>query len=120
MRSARQQSGLSILSFLFVAAVVVVVAVVGFRVLPAYIEYFSVKSALVETLAEMQDFNNPTELRKNFQKRVDAGYIESVGGRDIDLHKEGNQWVATLAWTRKLPLVSNVSLLIEFETRAER
>jgi hypothetical protein len=120
MPSGRQQSGLSIISFLFVAAVALVVAVVGFRVLPAYIEYFSVRSALIQTLSEMQDLNNPAELRKSFQKRVDAGYIESVSGRDIDLHREGNTWVASVAWTRKLPLVSNVSLLIEFETKAER
>ena len=120
MRSARQQSGLSIISFLFVTAVALVVAIVGFRVLPAYIEYFSVKSALAQTLSEMQDLRNPGELRKSFQKRVDAGYIESVSGRDIELYREGNQWVASVAWTRKLPLVSNVSLLIEFETRAER
>jgi hypothetical protein len=120
MRAARRQSGLSILGFLFVAAVVLVVAIVGFRVLPAYIEYFSVRSALIQSLSEVQDLNNPTELRKIFQKRVDAGYIESVGGSDIDYHKVGNSWVASLAWTVKLPLVSNVSLLIEFDTKAER
>jgi len=49
MRSAGRQSGLSIISFLFVVVVALVVTVVGFRVLPAYIEYFSVKSALVQS-----------------------------------------------------------------------
>ena len=120
MRSARQQSGLSIISFLFVVVVALVVTVVGFRVLPAYIEYFSVKSALTQSLAEVQELNNPAELRRAFQKKVDAGYIESVSGRDLDLSKQGNTWIASVAWTRKLHLVSNVSLLIEFETKAER
>ena len=120
MRTIRRQSGLTIIGFLFVVAVALVVTVVGFRVLPAYIEYFSVKGALNQTLSEVQDLNNPNELRKAFQKRADAGYIESVGGRDIELAKVGNYYVATVAWTRKLHLVSNVSLLIEFEVRAER
>jgi Tfp pilus assembly major pilin PilA len=120
MPAARQQSGLTMIGFLFVVVVALVVTVIGFRVMPAYIEYFSVKSALAQCLSQTQDLNNATELRKAFQKRADAGYIESVTGRDIDLYKSGNQWVASLAWTRKLPLVSNVSLLIEFETKAER
>jgi hypothetical protein len=120
MRGTRRQSGLSIVGFLFVAAVVLVVAIVGFRVLPAYIEYFSVRNALTQSLSEVQDLSNAGELRRIFQRRVDAGYIESVGGNDIDYHKEGNSWVASLAWTVKLPLVSNVSLLIEFQTKAER
>ena len=120
MLAARQQSGLTMIGFLFVVVVALVVTVVGFRVMPAYIEYFSVKSALAQSLADAQDLNNANEVRKSFQKHADAGYIESVSGRDIDIHKAGNRWVASLAWTRKLPLVSNVSLLIEFETRAER
>jgi hypothetical protein len=120
MRSARRQSGLSILGFLFVAAVALVVAIVGFRVLPAYIEYFSVRSALTQSLSEVQNLNNAAELRKIFQRRVDAGYIESVDGNDIEYRKVGNSWIASLAWTVKLPLVANVSLLIAFDTEAER
>ena len=120
MHNARRQSGLSMIGFLFVVVVLLVVAIVGFRVLPSYIEYFSVRSALIQSMSETQDLNNPGELRKLFQRRADAGYIESVGGGDIALRKDGGHWVATLAWTRKLPLVSNVSLLIEFETKAER
>lgn len=120
MRNSRQQSGLTMTSFLFVVVVALAVTIVGFRVLPAYVEYYSVQSALAQSLSEAQNLNNAVELRRGFQKRADAGYIESVNGRDIDLVKTGNSYTATAAWTRKLPLVSNVSLLIEFEARAVR
>jgi hypothetical protein len=119
-RPARRQGGLSIIAFLFVAIVALIFTVVGFRVLPAYIEYFSVKSALEQSLVDTRDFNSPAELRRAFQKRCDAGYIESVGGRDIELNKVGNSFVASLAWTRKLHLLANVYLVIEFETKAQR
>jgi len=120
MRGARTQSGLTMLGFLFTAAVAVVVVIVGFRVLPAYIEYFSVQKALGEALAQTRDLNETAQVRRAFQNRVDAGYIESVGGRDLDVRKVGNQYVASVAWTRKLPLISNVSLLIEFDASATR
>jgi hypothetical protein len=120
MRGARRQSGLTLLGFLFIAGVVVVAVIVGFRVLPAYIEYFSVERALVEALTQTKDFRDATEIRRFFQRRVDSGYIESVGARDLELTKIGNVYVASVSWTRKLPLVSNVSLLIEFDATATR
>ena len=93
MRTIRRQSGLTMISFLFVVAVAVVVTVVGFRVLPAYIEYFSVERALKDTLSETQELNTPAELRRGFQRRADAGYIESVRGSDIVLTRVGNAYV---------------------------
>ena len=119
-RRAGRQGGLSIVAFLFVVVVALIFTVVGFRVLPAYMEYFSVKGALEQSLAETRDLNSTAELRKAFQKRCDAGYIESVGGRDIEVNKVGNNFVASLAWTRKLHLLSNVYLVIEFDTKAQR
>ena len=120
MRTIRRQSGLTMMSFLFVVAVAVVVTVVGFRVLPAYIEYFSVERALKDTLSETRELSTPAELRAGFQRRADAGYIESVRGSDIVLTRVGNAYIGSAAWTRKLHLLSNVYLLIEFEARAER
>ena len=120
MRNFRRESGLSLWLFLFVLAVLLVIAIVGFRVLPAYIEYFSVRSALVQSMSEAQDPSNAVEVRRIFQKRVDAGYIQSVDGRDIEFRKDRNNYIATIAWSRRLPLVANVSLMIDFETQAER
>jgi Tfp pilus assembly major pilin PilA len=120
MRQASRQRGLTIIGFMLVAAVVVIFAVVGFRVTPAYIEFFAVQKALEQTLAETKDFNTPTEVRKAFERRADAGYIESVRASDVMVTKNGNAIVASASWTRKLPLVANASLFLEFEATASR
>ena len=120
MRSTRRQSGLSMIGFLFVVIVVLVVVVVGFRVMPAYIEYFSVERALKQSLQEVRDLNSTNELRRQFQKKADAGYIESVDGRNVEVEKVGNEYYATIEWTRKLHLVGNASLLLEFQAAAKR
>ena len=120
MQMRTRQRGLSMLGFLFVAAVVVTCVMIGFRVLPSYIEYYSIKQALEQALVEAKDLNSAAEVRKAFQKRVDAGYIDSVSGRDIDVVKLKNEVTASASWTRKLPMVANVSLLLEFEAAATR
>ena len=115
------QRGLSIIGFLFVAAVGMVVAMVGFRVTPAVIEYYSVQRALADSLQDIRDPGSAmNDVRRSFQKRADAGYIESVRGADIEFKREKNQITASLAWTRRLHLVANASLLLEFEATATR
>ncbi len=120
MQMRTRERGLSMLGFLFVAAVVVTCVMIGFRVLPAYIEYYSVQQALAQALVDAKDLNSAAEVRNAFQKRADAGYIESVSGRDVDVVKMKNEVTASISWTRKLPMVANVSLLLEFEATATR
>ena len=120
MRQRKRQRGLSMLGFLFVAAVVVTCVMIGFRVTPAYIEYYSVKKALEEALVNTKDLNSTAEVRNAFQRRADAGYIESVSGKDIEVTKTKNEITASVSWTRKLPMVANVSLLLDFDASATR
>ena len=120
MRHRQRQHGLTIIGFLFVAAVVVAIAMLGFRVTPAYIEYYSVEKALKQSLADAKELSTPTEVRKSFQRYCDSGYIESVRGTDVDVRKVGNEISAYVSWTRKLHLVGNVSLFLEFDAVATR
>lgn len=116
-----RQRGLTILGFMFVAAVVVVFAMVGFRVIPSYIEYFSVKRALEETMrGGSADPNNPVAFRKELERRLQTSYVEEVKANDAILQRSGTQVVAEMAWERRLHLVGNMYILLEFETRSAR
>ena len=108
------------IGFLFVSAMVVCFVMIGFRLTPAYIEWYSVQKALEQALADAKDVNSTAEIRSAFQKRADAGYIESVTGKDIDVAKTKNEVTASATWTRKLPLVGNVSLFLDFDASATR
>ena len=119
MVDPRRQRGLTILGFIFVAAVIVTVALVGFRVLPSYIEYFTVQKALEATLADGQNVT-PQEIRRSLQNRIAADYIESVRATDVTVTKENNQIIATLNWQKILHMVGNASILLEFEASASR
>ncbi len=120
MRERRTQKGLSIIGFLFVAAVLVVFTMVGFRVLPAYIEYFSVQKSLQKALDDAKDLNSAREVQRAFQKYADTGYIDSVSGNDVEVSKSNNEVTASVSWTRKLHLVGNASVFLEFDASATR
>ena len=59
-RCVRHQRGISMIGFLFVAAVVLIAALLAFRMIPAYIEYFTVQKALEAAVAETRDPNVTT------------------------------------------------------------
>ena len=115
----RGQRGLSMLGFLFVAAVLVVVAIVGFRMVPSYIEYFTVQSAVEKSLKDAPD-PTPQVVRKSFEKYIAADYIDSVQASDLVVTKEGNNILATVSWQKQLHMIGNVSLLLDFEVQAQR
>jgi hypothetical protein len=119
-RKRKRQHGLTILGFLMVAAVVGVFVVVGARMVPAYIEFYSVQKSLERALNDARDPSAATEVRKAFDRYLATDYIQSVRPSDLEITKDQTSTTASVAWTRILPLAGNVSLYIEFEAKATR
>jgi uncharacterized protein DUF4845 len=120
MGNRARQSGITIIGFLFVAAVFLSLAIIGFRVLPSYIEYFSVEKILRQVIDGSPDGVTLAEVRRDFDRRSGADYIESIRPSDVELTKEGNEITVSAAWTKTLHLVGNVSILLEFEASASK
>jgi hypothetical protein len=120
MHTRTGQAGLTLIGFIFVAAIVLTVAMIGFRVLPSYIEYFSVEKTLKQTLLNARDGVTLAEFRKDFDLKASADYIDSVRGSDVELNKQGNALVATATWSKTLPLVGNASILLDFQASASK
>ena len=97
MQNRHHQRGLSILGFIVTAAFVLAIGLIGFRMLPAYIEYYSVQKALEQSLSDAKDLNSAAEIRNAFQRRADAGYIESVQSRDVEITKAKNEVTASVS-----------------------
>jgi hypothetical protein len=120
MNTRRRQHGLTIVGFIIVAALVMMAVMVGFRMVPAYIEAFTVQKVMANTLQTSKEGFTLYQFRRDFDLKASADYIDSVRGTDIEVIKDGNQLVATASWTRVLHLVGNVSLLLEFEAKATK
>jgi uncharacterized secreted protein with C-terminal beta-propeller domain len=119
MNIPSRQRGLSMIGFLFVSVVVLVTALLAFRVIPAYIEYFTIQKALDGALADSNDLS-PASIRKNMERRLNADYAEAVTAKDVEITKAGNVVTASASWEKRLPLVKNISILLEFDATSSR
>ena len=112
--NARSQSGLSLLSVVIVGGLIAFVILIGFRTVPAINEYLAI-DRIIRTLAQEGDNGKSAiELRRDFDHRREIDDIRSVGGADLEISKDGNRTVIAVEYERKVPVVANVSLLIEF------
>ncbi len=117
---AQGQRGLSIIGFLFVIAVVIVVALVGFRMVPAYIEWYTIQKALEAAVADAGNDPSLLNIRKAMERKLSADYADAVTAKDVNVTKNGNTIVAQVSWQKILPMVGNVSILIDFDAEASR
>jgi len=107
------------IGFLFVAAVVLVVALLAFRIIPAYIEWYTIQKALDSTIREVAEPTLPA-IRRAMDRKLSADYADAIQAKDVEVTRQGNVITASVSWQRKLPLVSNVSLVLDFDASASR
>lgn len=115
----RRQRGLSMTTFMVVAVILVFAAIGGMLVGPAYLEYSKVKKAVAAIAVEGRSAT-VADVRKAFDRRAQIDDIDVISGQDLDVTKEGSEIVVSFAYTKKVPLVSNISLLIEFAGRSNQ
>ena len=108
------QRGVSLVGVLLMGVVGAFLLLMAFRTVPAVTEYVAIQR-IVGALAEEGDNGVPiTELRRSFDRRSQIDDISSVRGADLEIIKEGNKTVVEVEYERRVHMVANVSLLIEF------
>lgn len=114
------QRGLTMFGFLFVAIVFIAVAMLAMKLVPAYIEFFSVKKILAAMgqESELKSMSN-ADIRKDFTKRADVGYVTVVKPEDLSVDRSGGNPVVTAQYEYRTKLVGNVSLVVDFSASTD-
>ncbi len=116
----KQQHGLTMFGFLFVAIVLVAVAMLAMKLVPAYIEFFSVKKILA-TMGQESDIRSKSnaEIRNDFVKRAGIGYVTVVKPEDLSINRSGGVPVISADYQFRTKLVGNVSLVVDFSASSD-
>ena len=109
----KNQRGITLIGILVTAIVIVIVAILGLKIAPAYIEYFKVKKAIVG-IAQTNSKGTVGEVREAFNRRAAIDDIDVIAGRDLEVTKEGNDIVISFAYPKRISLFGNVSVVFDF------
>lgn len=116
----QKQKGISLSGLLVWAVILILVVISGLKIAPAYIEFASIQknlSAIVKDInVKSVDLN---QVRILFSKRAQIDNIKSINAQDIKINKESGRIVLSASYTVRIPLVSNLSLTIDFDAVSE-
>lgn len=116
----KNQRGMTFISVTIVGMVIVFGAVLVMKLIPPYLEFWSVKK-VIDVMAKDPALPGmtPQEVRNSFDKRATIDYITVVKGKDLEISKDNKGTVASMNYSVTVPVVANLSALIEFEASTQ-
>lgn len=116
----QQQKGFSLSGLLVISFFLIILALLGMKLVPVYLEYSSIQKNLAATAKEVGaqdiDFN---QIKLAFAKRAQIDNIKSITVQDVKISKVNGRTVLSTQYSKQVPLVSNISLNIDFEATSE-
>jgi hypothetical protein len=115
------QRGITMIGWLVLLVPVGIVVYAGIRLTPIYLNYMRVAKSMSETVSEAKagDTTNATSLRNSLDKHFDIEGITHPAGKDVDIHRENEQWVAVVDYEDVAPMFGNISLLVQWHKQVE-
>lgn len=110
------QRGLTMIGFLFVGFALVMMALLAMKLVPAYMEFFSVKK-IITAMGQESDLKSKSngEIRSDFAKRADVSYVTAVKPEDLTIDRHGGGTpVISADYAYRTKLFGNVSLVVDF------
>ena len=111
----RTQSGMTLIGFIFVLAVVGVFIYTGMKTIPMYTEYYGVKQAMKGMSLE-PGINNapPDRIRALFFRRLYVNYSDNVTEKNIKIERMEGGWKMTVNYEVRKPLIANLDIVGKF------
>ena len=113
-----RQLGLSLVGLIVGAFVLIIVALLGMKTLPPYLEFFTAKK-LITQIANEQRGGSVPEIRRAWQLKTAIENVESISDRDLEITKESGEVVISFAYRKDIPLFGNVGVFLDFRANSK-
>lgn len=112
----RRQRGMTAIGFVLVLIVIAFSALITMKVLPIYLDFFSIRSTL-EGLASEPGVRerSPADITQAIDRRFDVSYVTVIQAKDIKVQKKGGVISLILKYEDRRPLLSNLDVVASFD-----
>jgi hypothetical protein len=114
-----KQKGVSLSGLLVICVLLIAVLLIGFKLFPAYAEFFKVRNAINEISHSPELKGSTKELQAAFERHAAIDSISVINSNDLEFTKGADGYEVSAAWSVKVPLFSNISACLDFEARAK-
>lgn len=109
-----RQAGISIITLIFILAVLGAVGAVALQAFPSVLEY----QAALKAINRARNEASPGAVRAAFDRSADIDSITSIGGKDLEIVKDGDNWTVSFAYQREFHMFGPAWLTLKYEGRS--
>ena len=110
------QRGVSIMGLLVVLVLAIFVALLAMKIIPSFLEFRSIKTAIEGIARQAQ---SPADVRRLFENRAAVDDIQSVKATDLEVTRDGNTVVIAIAYRKEIKLFGPVGLVIDYAVNSK-
>jgi hypothetical protein len=111
----RKQQGITLSGFLMWAVLAIVCALIGFKLLPPYMEFLSIQGQLKAIANDPEGRQGQRRVVEDlFERRSAIENIRSIKASDIQIAKEGDGVVLSAEYSVCVPFVLNIRICMDY------
>ena len=111
-----RQSGITLIGFIIVLAVLGFFAFMAMKLVPSYIEYGGVVKALNQIATEPGS-DDIEQVRRQLAFKMSFQYVDdsTIKPKDVTIQRTGNASVLRVSYDKVIPFIYNIAFLLHFE-----
>lgn len=115
MSNPNQQQGLTLIGFLFILALLLVVALLGMKLYPIYQEYYAIRTSMNEIAEEPgMGSKSANEIKEALFRKLYVNYVKSITRKDVEVSKRRGTTI-TVDYEVREDIVANIDALVSFD-----
>ncbi len=115
----RRQRGVTLIGWVILLVPMAILAYVGIRLVPIYLNYMRVAHSVEQTAAEMKTDEGttltPVVIRATLGKHFDIESITFPDVKDVSITRDGSTWLIEAKFEDTAPLFGNISMVVDFD-----
>jgi Tfp pilus assembly major pilin PilA len=111
-----KQSGITLIGFLFLLAIVAFFGFMAMKLIPAYTEFMGVSKAMTQITAAGVQGKTLDDIRRDLMFKMNFQYVDdaTIKPKDITVQRSGNGAVLQVTYDKIVPFVYNIDFLLHF------
>ena len=115
MTPQTRQRGMSLLGFIFVLILVLFTVYIGIKLVPIYLNHFSVVSDMKAVAEEPGSANTPPNIiRRNLITRLQVSYVDNVKPENITIDRSSSPPQMVVEYQVEEHLIGNIDVVVKF------
>lgn len=115
MTPQTRQGGMSLIGFIFVLILVLFTVYIGIKLVPIYLNHFSVVSDMKAVADEPGSANTPPNIiRRNLITRLQVSYVDNVKPENITIDRSSGPPQLVVEYQVEEHLIGNIDVVVKF------